>query len=329
MNRICVLDTGYDSYDYEIALFEGAGYGFHLYSGEPGHRQEQLRFAGDSVGILVRGTLIDREALDRMPRLKAIVRYGTGYENIDLEAARNRGIRVANVRGYATEAVSDHALALMFACVRGTGKPWPAEFGKPHRREVFEFHTKTLGIIGIGQIGSRFSKKVSPLFRETLAYDPYRDNQYIKQAGAKKTGLNDLLERCHVISIHCNLTQETRHLINADAFSNMKQVPVLINTARGPVVGGRDLLAALEAKRIHSAGLDVFEQEPPGPVELKLLEHPWVIATPHVAWYSEPALVELQRRAADNLLALLQGRNIADEIVPVSPEPPPGGSQGQ
>lgn len=314
MNRIVVLDTGYPSYEYEQTLFRTHGYRFELYKGIPGDRNSQIEFTRDAAGILVRGTILDAEAIDQLKDLKAIVRYGTGYENIDLKSAYGRGIRVANVQGYASHAVSDHALGLMFACIRGIGIPWPEQFGKPVRPEVFELHDKTLGIIGIGRIGSHFSKKAAPMFQETLACDPYQNDEAITACGARKSGLDEVLARSHVISIHCTLTPETHHMIDRNALQQAHQKPVVINTARGGIIDSPALHEALESGRVHSAGLDVFETEPPGAEESALLAHPRVVATPHVAWYSDRASKELQRRAADNLLALLQGREVPDEI---------------
>lgn len=311
-----VLDGGYPSYAYEEELFRTHGYPFKRCREGPEERDLKIGIAHDAVGILVRGTVLDAKTLDRMAHLKAIVRYGTGYENIDLEHATRRGIRVANVQGYASDAVSDHAMGLMFSCIRGTGSPWPEDFGKPVRREVFELHEKTLGIIGIGRIGSRFSRKATPLFRQIIAYDPYQPSSHMKKAGAQKAGWTELLQNSHVISIHCNLTPETRHMLNRKAFRAMKQHPVILNTARGGVIDSSALEEALNMDQIHSAGLDVYEREPPGPEEKKLISHPLVVATPHVAWYSETAQAELQKRAADNLLALLQGKAVTDEITP-------------
>jgi D-3-phosphoglycerate dehydrogenase len=314
MNRIVVLDTGYANYSYEQDLFDARGYRFELFQGAPDDREGKIRFARNAVGILVRGTVIDAVALRGMRDLKAIVRYGTGFENIDLRSACDRGIRVANVQGYANHAVSDHAMGLMFACIRGIGASWPGSFGRPVRDDIFELHNKTLGIIGIGRIGSHFSVKASPLFGQILAFDPYQTAATIKQSGAVKSELNEVLGKSHVISIHCSLTAETQHMLDRVALQHTLQKPVVINTARGPVIEGTALLAALNSGKVHSAGLDVFEQEPPGTAEQVLLEHPRVIATPHVAWYSDQSMKELQKRAADNLIALLQGQQIPDEV---------------
>ena len=316
MNRIAVLDTGYASYSYERELFRAHGYRLDLFQGTAEDREGKIRFAQDATGILVRGTVIDAGAMDQLRNLKAIVRYGTGFENIDLATAFAKGIRVANVQGYANHAVSDHALGLMFACIRAIGNTWPESFGRPVRSDIFELHNKTLGIIGIGRIGSRFAIKTAPLFRQILACDPYQSAVTFRTTGAVKSNLEEVLEMSHVISVHCNLTEETYHMLNGELLRSARQKPVIINTARGGVIEGAALLEALNVGKVHSAGLDVFEQEPPGRAERSLLEHPRVIATPHVAWYSDQSMKELQQRAADNLLALLQERAIPDEIKP-------------
>jgi D-3-phosphoglycerate dehydrogenase len=316
IENIVILDGGYASYAYEYDLFSKAGYQLIFYNGNPSDSSAKYQFAGDAVGLLVRGTEIGGEALERMPRLRAIVRYGVGFDNIDLKAASEKGVRVANVQGYANHAVSDHALGLLFACVRNTGRFDTEGFGKPYRKEVFELHEKTLGIIGIGRIGSTFSKKAAPLFKRTIAFDPYKDHGYISACNAEKVEMDEVLRESDVISLHCNLTGETRHMIHSETIRRMERKPLIINTARGPVIREEDLLEALDNGLLHSAGLDVFEQEPPTGSQQKLISHPRVVATPHIAWHSDRAIEELQKRAADNLLALLDGRSIPDELGP-------------
>jgi D-3-phosphoglycerate dehydrogenase / 2-oxoglutarate reductase len=321
---IAILDTGYEDYSQEESLFSENGYRLKIYNGSAHNLEEKIRFAAEADGILVRGTRIDRISIEKMPRLKVIVRYGTGYDNLDLKAATERGIRVANVQGYARDAVSDHALALMFSCIRNmtgtggtSGDPHSVTeqiFGKPGRRDVFELHNKTLGIIGIGHIGSRFSGKASPLFERTMACDPYKEAPYMARFGAEKSSLEDLLEQSHVISLHCSLTEETIHLLDDNAFRRMRNRPVIVNTSRGSVLDERALLRALGEQRVHSAGLDVFEKEPHGEQQQLLVSHPRVVWTPHVAWYSDHSMRELQRRAAENMVALLTGGETADEI---------------
>ncbi len=245
------------------------------------------------------------------PNLKAIVRYGVGYDNIDLDAAKRHGVRVANVQGYANHAVSDHALALLLSCSRLLPlgqRTVKDDFGKPPATDVVEFSNKTLGIVGLGRIGGTFCRKAQPLFERVLAADPYVPAERFDHLGAIQCDFQTLLRESHAISIHCNLTHETHGLFNRSAFSKMEKRPIVVNTARGPVVEAEALLGALHQDMVHSAGLDVFPEEPPGEDMQALLSHPRVIATGHYAWYSIRSSEELQKRAADNLLGLLARR---------------------
>jgi D-3-phosphoglycerate dehydrogenase len=317
MKSIAIIDTGYKDYTYEENLFGGEGFALKLYSGDSSVNIDKAHFASGSIGILVRGTVINSTFLDHTPELRAIVRYGVGYDNIDLAEATRRGIRVANVQGYANHSVSDHAIAMIYACIRSLpyGSAGIREiFSRPPAEDIFELHDKTAGIIGLGRIGTCFASKIRHLFRNVLAYDPYIDDHKFVEAGVEKTDLTTILEKSHVISIHCNLTDETRHIIDNKAFSLMKKQPVLINTSRGPVVCQDALIDALNRKLIHSAGIDVFEDEPPGQRQEPLFNHQRAIVTGHYAWYSDNSMVTLQKRAADNLINLLTGKKIDDQL---------------
>lgn len=310
MQRVVVIDTGYESYAYERTLLEEAGYTLDVYEGNKEDRAQKLAWAEGAIGLFVRWTVVDGEFLDALPSLEAIVRYGVGYDNIDVQAATQRGVHVANVQGYASHSVSDHALALMYACARAlplAPQGLYDSFTQPPRTPMFEFRDRTLGIIGLGDIGGTLCRKAAPLFHRVVATDPYVPDHRFEELGARKVDLDSLLEESHVISIHCNLTEETTHLIDRDAFDRMRKTPILVNTARGEVVDEEALLDALHAGGVHSAGLDVYSEEPPGEPHEGLLNHPHVIATGHYAWYSESATSELQERAAHNMLALLQG----------------------
>jgi D-3-phosphoglycerate dehydrogenase len=316
---IAILDTGYKSYLYEKELFEKHGFSLALYNGDPHDSLAKRDFARDAAGILIRGTEVAGDFFDRLPNLKAVVRYGVGYDNVNIADATARGIRVANVQGYASHSVSDHALALIYACTRGLQigiQHFHSIFTAPPFEDVFELHDKTLGIVGLGRIGSHLAKKAAGLFASVLAVDPYQPDESFVSCRAQRTHLKTLLQRSHVISLHCNLTEETFHLLDEEAFSFMDKRPVIINTSRGPVVDEKALSDALQNNRIHSAGLDVFENEPPTAAQDYLLNHPRVIATGHYAWYSDAAMIQLQRRAADNMIGLLNGEEIDDCLNP-------------
>jgi len=319
LEKVVVIDTGYDSYEYEKSLLTEAGYEFAVFDGEREDIQGKMAFAKGATAVFARHTRMDEHFFRSLPGLKALVRYGVGYDNIDLDAASRFGVKVANVQGYANHAVSDHALALMYGCARclALGESVLQEkFGVPPRPCLPDFHLKSLGIIGLGRIGGTLSKKATALFRSVLACDPYIPDSRFIECGALKTDLELLLKTSDVISLHCNLTVETTGLIGRSAFSLMEKRPILINTARGPVVDQENLLEALRNDTIHSAGLDVYSEEPPGAGQQDLLKHPHVISTGHYAWYSESSILELQRRAAHNMLAMLSGEIPQDCLNP-------------
>jgi D-3-phosphoglycerate dehydrogenase len=313
--NIVILDSGYKSYAFEKELFESSGFELKIYPTYEGEKSEKTEFAKDAVGILVRHTRIDEEFLSKIKNLKAVVRYGVGYDNIDIEACTRFGVKVANVQGYANHAVSDHALALIFSCTRAlwnTKEQITEKFAAPPVEDVFELHDKTLGIIGLGRIGSVLAKKAASLFKEIIAADPYKTQKYCNRFSVRKVDLTELLETSDVISLHCNLTEETRHILNQASFSQMMKKPVIINTSRGETINEKALLEALNNKIIHSAGLDVFENEPTTELQKPLINHPRTICTGHFAWYSDYAAIELQKRAAQNLLHLLNGKEVED-----------------
>jgi D-3-phosphoglycerate dehydrogenase len=313
--EIVIIDSGYKSYAFEQELFKSNGFNLKIYPTYKGDPSEKKDFAKNAVGILVRHTKIDETFLSEMKNLKAIVRYGVGYDNININACNKYGIKVANVQGYASHSVSDHAIALLFSCTRAlwdTKSQLLQGFASPPVSDIFELHDKTLGIIGIGRIGSEFCKKASPLFHKILACDPYKPKDNYNQLSALQVGLDELLEKSDIISLHCNLTNETKHILDDIAFSKTIKKPVIINTSRGEVICEKALLKAMETNRIHSAGLDVYEDEPTTNNQNELISHPRTICTGHYAWYSDRAAQELQKRAAHNLLNFLMGKLVED-----------------
>ncbi len=315
--KVVILDSGYKSYTFEKELFEGNGIQLEIHPSFKGEKAEKMEFAKDADGILVRHTIIDEEFLSKMNNLKAMVRYGVGYDNVDVDACTRFGVKVANVQGYANHSVSEHALALLFSCTRGlwdTEEQLSRKFAAPPVDDIFELHDKTLGIIGLGRIGSTFSEKAAPLFKNIIGTDPYKPQRYFNRFPVLKTELEELLENSDVISLHCNLTHETTHLLNENTFNLMKKKPVIINTSRGETIDEKALLDALNSGKIHSAGLDVFENEPPTDAQFELLKHQRTICTGHYAWYSDRAVKELQNKAALNLLNLLNGQKISDSL---------------
>jgi D-3-phosphoglycerate dehydrogenase len=262
---------------------------------------------------------VNEAFLTALLSVRAIVRYGVGYDNVDIEACSIRGVKVSNVTGYADHSVSNHALALIFSCARSLKAGISGrrdQFGTPPRVDILDLHDKTLGVVGFGNIGRTLCAKSADLFGRIFAVDPYVSEDIFTRFGAERVTFETLLEESDVISLHCTLTPETRHILNGDAFAAMKRRPIIINTARGGVIDFQAMSDALSGGRIHSIGVDVFPREPPDAIWNELLESPNVTATGHYAWYSVSASRELQRRAGENLASLLIGKTPRDCLNP-------------
>ena len=319
MPKVKLLDTGFDSFQYEEKLFKSYGYDFEVWDGDKGDANGKIVFASDAEGLLIRWTLINDNFLSKMNRLKAIARYGVGYENIDIDALNRFGVKAANVQGYGNHSVSDHALSLIYACnrmlLRGH-KEIRETFSNPPDKRVLDLHECTMGIIGLGRIGGTLCQKAVHLFKNVIASDPYIEDERFKMLGARKVSLAELMRESNVISVHCNLTDESENLLNQYTFSLTEKTPILVNTARGPIVNQDALLWALENKQVFAAGVDVYNTELAHELPEEYLSHPSIICTGHYAWYSIQAHQELQKRAADNLLAMLKGQEIEDCLNP-------------
>lgn len=318
--RIVMLDGGYPSYRLLRKALSERGCDLEVVPEEAAStREEQLAAARDAAGVFVRWTKVDGAFLDGLPRCRALVRFGTGYDNVDVDAATRREIGVANVSDYAGGSVSDHALALTLACLRAVGfdsAEDPEGFLTPPVSSIPELSELTVGVVGLGTIGGSYAEKIAPLAKEVLAHDPYVDASAFRSAGARRCRLNEMLEAADVLSLHCNLTGETRDLIDEAAFNQLGPGGYLVNTSRGEVVDETALREALGDGRIAAAGLDVFREEPPSEAYADLLGRPDVVATGHYGWYSDPAYERLHRTAATNMADLLAGDPPPDCLNP-------------
>ena len=268
----------------------------------------------------------------RMTRCKVVVRAGVGFDNVDLDAANQAGIPVCNVPDYGTEEVADHALMLLLAVARrliDCDRPlrqgrWNASFvhGAPRLRG------KTLGLVGCGRIGTAMVLRAKPLGLRVMVHDPKAVRGLDKALGVERVEtLAELAAQADFLSLHCPLDSSTYHLINHAIFSVMKPGAILINTARGPVVDETALLEALERGPLAGAGLDVLESEPPAAERLTaLLNHPRVIVTPHVAFYSVEGYRELRHKAAHEVRRALLGQPLWNVVN--APQPRSGGELG-
>ena len=256
---------------------------------------------------------IDRDVILAGKELRVISTHAVGYNNIDLHAAKEKGIVVTNTPGVLTETTAETAFALMIACARricesdrwlrtNTFRGWT-----PTMFLGMDLHKKTLGIIGLGRIGRAVAKRARFGFEMNIIYnDNARDAAFEEEYSAAFASLEDLLRRSDFVSLHTPLNPSTHHLIGAHEFSLMKPTACLINTARGPVVDERALIAALQEKTIFAAGLDVYEEEPFIPQELLALEN--AVLLPHIGSASIETRSKMSLMAAENIIAVLEGK---------------------
>jgi D-3-phosphoglycerate dehydrogenase len=228
--------------------------------------------------------------LAKAERLRVIGRAGTGVDNVDLDAATQKGVVVMNTPGGNAVSVAEHTLALLLALARRI--PQADALMKQGRWEKkklegMELRGKTLALIGVGQIGSDVARLAKAFEMQIIAYDPYVSSLLASELDVKLASLDEVLKSADFISLHCSATPETRHLINARTLSLAQPGVRLVNCARGELINEADLLSALECGLVAGAALDVFETEPPK--DLKLVGHPNVIATPHIAGSTEEA----------------------------------------
>lgn len=268
---------------------------------------EVIEAAKDADGIINQYAPITRRVIESLKRCKVIARYGVGVDNIDVEAATEHKIIVANVPDYCVDEVSTHTIALMLACARGItlldrkirDKKWDFTLAKP----LFRTQGKTLGLFGLGRIAKMVAQKASGFGFRIIAYDPYVSKV---DGGIKLVKFSQLLTDSDFVSIHVPLTTETRHSFGENELKVMKKNAYLINTSRGPIINEKDLYIALKEKWIAGAALDVMEKEPPDWENL-LLKLDNLIITPHISFYSEESYVELKTKVAESVRSVLKG----------------------
>lgn len=279
-------------------------------------------------GLIVRQGKITAEVQNAAPQLKVICKHGVGMDNIDIANATQRGIPVMFTPYANFESAAEHTLALMLSLARRI----PQE-DRSIRSGVFdkkkydglELFEKTLGIIGFGKIGRRFSELVAPFEMNVLVYHPSGTEEPLPDYISKVKHVTDLLPQADILSLHCPLTPATKSMINKQTIALMKKGVYIINTARGGLVNDDDLVQALQEGQIAGAALDVFEEEPP-PANHPLFKQENVIFTTHVAGMSDNSVKNMGMESARNVLAVLKGEKLNREAL-WNPESMPGTSQ--
>ena len=273
----------------------------------------------DADALIVTESPITRRVLSSFDHCIAVLRTGVGFDCIDVPAATDNGIAVINVPDLWTREVANQAMMLLLAANRKLleqersvrDNRWSPRISAP----VGPLHTETVGIVGLGRIGSAFARRIKAFEVELIAYDPFIDDEAFEVVGARRVSFDELLAESDYISVHTPLDDGTHHLMNEEAFSKMKPTAILINSSRGPVVDEAALISALQEGQILGAGLDVLEREPPDP-DNPLLQMDNVVLTPHAAHYSELSMALRPRRYGVEIAAVLDGRKPMNLVNP-------------
>ena len=264
-------------------------------------REAMKRLLADCEGVIVGVDPLDAQVMAAAPRLRAIAKYGVGVDNIDLEAARARGIKVSRTVGAHAEAVAAYAMTLMLAVARRAAaidaRGRRGDWGKITTRDI---SGGVLGLLGLGAIGRLVARRAQGFGMTVMAYDPFWDEDYARANGIVKASPEEICAQADVISLHLPLTEETRGTIGAPELAQMKPDAILVNTARGGLIDENALLDALAAGRIYGAGVDAFAQEPPEDPRWFTLEN--VVLGSHCAASTDGAARNMGRMATENLI---------------------------
>jgi D-3-phosphoglycerate dehydrogenase len=314
--KVVVTDYIEDNLDWEAEQIAKAGLDFKAYQLKFKLEPEVIEKIADADIIVVNMVKMTESVISKLRKCRVLIRHGIGYDNVDVAACTKYGVQFAYQPDYCKEDVAEHAIALLFACARKV--VWSRKtLEESSARGQWDFSGlfpmyrldgKTLGIIGVGRIGSRVYRKLRTFGFKILGNDPYLSEE-------RKAELSDmqfvdketLFRTSDFITVHTPLMDETRHLVNAKTLSWMKPTAYLINTSRGPMVDAEALAEALRKKQIAGAAIDVYDREPPPP-DFPLFGLDNVILTPHTAWASEEAGWEIRKSILDDIFAVAQGR---------------------
>ncbi len=316
--KVIITDHTFSTIQPQIDVMKAAGFEMTVAETKCTTEDDVINNSQGAEVLMVQWAPITRRVLESLAGVKCVVRYGIGVDNVDLAAAKDLGVTVANVPEYCVEEVSDHALAMILPLCRraiqmsriiteggwGIGDLWP----------IPGIAGLTLGLVSFGKIARRVAQKAKVFGFKIIAFDPYASDSAFAEEGVERVDLDTLIETADIISLHCPLVPETKHLIDTAAIEKMKPGVVLINTARGPVVNEFDLIEALKSGKISGAGLDVFEVEPL-PADSPLRGMPNVIATAHAASASATSVNRLQVQAAEAARDFLQGKRPKSVLV--------------
>jgi len=306
--KVVITDAEYKNFDLERKELERVNADLTVCQCKT--EDELIETTKDADGLLVQYADINRNVIKSLKKCKVIARYGIGVDTLDIQAATAHNICIVNVQEYCLEEVSSHAVTLALSCIRKIVQLnnavkkgiWDFKIATP----VFRLKNRKFGLIGFGNIARKVARKVQAFGFNVLAYDPYISASVMSEYNVEKMELEDLLRVSDVVSLHLPLNKHTKYIISKKELKLMKKTAFLINTSRGSLINEVDLYDALNEKWIAGAGLDVLEEIPDNS-DYKLLKLDNLVITPHIAFYSEDSLRDLQRIAAAGVAQVLKG----------------------
>ena len=310
MKKVVVIEPGY--LDYEVEQRMLAEHKTEIVALPVGTSEAEIKKEiRNADAIMVREARVSAEMIAEMQQCKIIVRYGVGVDNIDLDAAREKGIYAANVPDYGSEDVAEHAVALMLAATRRLASRdrvvRQGEWGIGQAEPMVRISGKVMGVVGFGRIARCFVEKTSGFgLVKVLVSDPALTEDEAAELGVVKSDLETICKESDFISLHAPLNRHTHHMMGEEQLALMKANAIIVNCSRGGLVDEKALFTALESNRIFAAGIDVFEQEPVSR-DNPLLSLPNTICTDHTAWFTEESVIELQSKGAAEVLRVFNG----------------------
>lgn len=317
MPKIYLVNMDFSSFELEEQMAREAG--VELAVSSERDAASTIAHCGDADGIVTSYGEFPREVFEALPSLKVVSRTGVGFDAIDVEAATEHGVAVCTAPGYANEVVSDHAIALAMGVLRRINE-LDADiragiWDYARRRPLGQAHGRVFGVVGMGAIGRATARKAAGLGFKVVCSSRSLVPGRRTPEGYDILSYEELLRCSDVVSFHCALTPETRHILDAEHLAMMKPTAVVVNTARGPVIDTLALAKALEEGRLWGAGLDVFEGEP-ADINHPIFKAPHTLFSAHAAYWSEESGVELRTRTMRSAIDVVLGRKPADCLNP-------------
>jgi D-3-phosphoglycerate dehydrogenase len=313
---IAVTDSPFPNLDSARATV--AKIGGEIVQAKSGTPEAILEVARNADAILTTYAKVTTEVVSALTQCKIIARFGIGVDNVDIDMATKKGIVVTKVPDYCIDEVSDHAMALLLSIVRKI--PYSNKLVQGGRWEmpavvpIARLRGRTLGLVGFGRIPQLVAPKAQAFGINVVTYDPFVPKDVLAKANVKHVEFEELLKISDYVSLHCPLMPETKHIMNAKTFAMMKAGSYIVNTGRGPLIDEAALAVALDKGQLAGAALDVVEKEPP--TDSPIMGRDNVIITPHTAFYSEEALLDLQTKAAEEVVRVLSGQAPKNPVNP-------------